>query len=351
MNELDHCVYYRGKRLQDVDYTNIRCTISDKLDLVFSEPDIIRATEQVASQNAFHPVRNYLNSLTWDQKDYIPDLAECLEVAYQDSDHQALVQRMLLKFLVSCVARAFEPGCKVDTILVLKGDQGCRKSTFLRKLAVMDDWFSDQQIDIDHKDSQETIQGKWIMEFGEFYSLKKKEADSIKAFLSRQVDDFRKAYGRGNQQYPRQVVFTGSTNNDEFLTDNVNRRFWVVSVGKIDTDRFEKVRAQLWAQAVAAYKQGETHYLNEQDQELMNQYVNDYRNQDVWTDQVIEWIAQAHPSYIIISDMLTQCFNIPREKQRMKDSYRLAGILRNLGWSKSNHRINGELRKVWVNHE
>lgn len=214
-----------------------------------------------AMAGKFHPVRDYLDGCVWDG---VPRL-ERLLVEFLGADDTPYTRAVTRKALIAAVARIFRPGVKFDYMLTIRGRQGLGKSAFIAKLGGA--WFSDSFTTLQGKDAFEQVQGVWIMEIGELASMKKAEVEQIKLYLSKQVDRFRPAYGRRIQEFPRQCIFIGTTNEEQFLRDKTgNRRFWVVDTpNKPQRDMWSEltsvVVAQVWAEAVAYYKKGESLFL------------------------------------------------------------------------------------------
>jgi predicted P-loop ATPase len=223
-------------------------------DLEASKDNATEALLAVAHKRRFHPVRDHLNSLVWDRR---PRLDTWLTdyCRAEDSPYCRAVGR---KFLVAAVARIFHPGVKFDTMLVFDSGQGENKSSATQILAVRPEWFTDALDMSGDKDAVMNLQGKWIAEAGELDGMRKVEINTVKAFLSRPVDRARFAYGRLTQDYPRQCVFIGTSNEGAYLRDATGgRRFWPVEVGRIDLDKLRRDRDQLYAEAVVAFRSGE----------------------------------------------------------------------------------------------
>ena len=226
---------------------------------------IFDAVNIVAAENSFHPIREYLDSCTWDGVPRVDTLlVDCLGA--EDTPYTRAVTR---KTLVAAVARVYRPGCKFDSILTLRGAQGIGKSALISKLG--GEWFSDSVTTMQGKDAFEQVQGIWLMEIGELASMRKAEVESVKLFISKQVDRFRPAYGRRTQEFPRQCVFFGTTNETQFLRDSTgNRRFWVVDTPHAKPRQLLPALAALdaatvrliWGEAVELYKAGEPLYLS-----------------------------------------------------------------------------------------
>ena len=215
----------------------------------------------VAMANKFHPVRDYLDGLVWDG---VPRL-ERLLVDFLGAEDTPYTRAVTRKTLIAAVTRIYRPGAKFDYMLTLRGRQGLGKSALIAKLG--GPWFSDSFTTLQGKDAYEQAQGVWLMEIGELASMKKAEVEQIKLYLSKQVDRFRPAYGRRTQEFPRQCIFIGTTNEDQFLRDRTgNRRFWVVDTPNTPNKdlwaQFSKQEIdQVWAEAVALYRKGEDLYL------------------------------------------------------------------------------------------
>ena len=216
----------------------------------------------VAMANKFQPVRDYLDSCAWDE---VPRL-ETLLVDYLGAEDTPYTRAVTRKSLVAAVARIYRPGCKFDYMLTLRGRQGLGKSALISKLG--GEWFSDSFTTMQGKDAYEQVQGVWIMEVGELAGMRKAEAETIKLYISKQVDRFRPAYGRRLQEFPRQCIFIGTTNEMQFLRDTTgNRRFWVVDTPNtprlsIWDDLTPEVVRLIWAEAVHLYKKGESLFLS-----------------------------------------------------------------------------------------
>lgn len=244
----------------DTDDASLRYYLEDVYGLG-GKDKIFDAVNVVAQEHTFHPVRDYLDSCDWDGVPRVEDMLIRMFGA-EDTPYTRAVTR---KTLAGAVARIYQPGIKFDYMLVLRGDQGAGKTTLTRKLG--GEWYSDSFSTVQGKDAYEQILGVWIMEVGELAGMKKAEAESIKLYISKQVDRFRPAYGRRTREFPRQCIFIGTTNETQFLRDATgNRRFWVVDLpGKAPASLWdewdEDYVKQIWGEAVQIWRAGEKLYL------------------------------------------------------------------------------------------
>ena len=256
---------------------------------------IFDAVNVVANENKFHPVRDYLDSCTWDG---VPRV-ETLLVDYLGAEDSEYTRAVTRKALAAAVARIYRPGCKFDYMLTLRGRQGIGKSALIAKLG--GPWFSDSFTTLQGKDAYEQVQGVWIMEVGELAGMRKAEAETIKLYISKQVDRFRPAYGRRLQEFPRQCIFIGTTNETQFLRDSTgNRRFWVVDTpndAKLDMwDELTPERIRLiWGEAVEIYKQGEPLYLSRKLEAVAREVQESYEEENPRAGIIADYLERLLP--------------------------------------------------------
>ena len=220
------------------------------------------AITSVSDANAFNPVYDYLNGLVWDGEERL----DTLLIRYMRAKDTPFTRAATRKWFTGAVKRIYEPGCKFDCMLVLIGEQGLGKSRL--PLIMSKGWFTDSLPSMSgDKSSFEALSGKWIVEVAELAAAKKSEQESIKNFVSKQTDSYRQAYAHYTQDYPRQCVFFGTTNDPEPLHDVTGgRRFWPIEVEGVDRGvltGLEEERDQLWAEAVQRYRDGESLWLDD----------------------------------------------------------------------------------------
>jgi predicted P-loop ATPase len=309
---------------------------------IFVSVDVTgQAIEAVARECPFHPVRTYLKELTWDGVSRLESwLSEYLGV--DPSPYAAAVGS---RWMISAVARVFEPGSKADCCLILEGEQGIRKSTALRILA--EPWFTDEIADLGSKDAALQTRGVWVIEIAELDSMSRSEVGRIKAFMSRAIDRFRPPYGKRLITSPRQCVFAGSVNHGTYLRDETGgRRFWPVEckAAVIDTDGLAVIRDQLWAEATYLYFEGKPWWLDSVslNREAAEEQAERYEG-DPWDELILNWVDGRDS--VSIPEILTNCIEKRTDMWTQMDRNRVARCLKANGWKRFHAREAG--RREW----
>jgi len=332
----------------------------------------------VASERAYHPVKQYLDNLPeWDGTKRM----DMLLTDYLGAENSEYTRSVIRKTLTAAVARIYQPGTKFDSVLILNGPQGIGKSTLFTKLAGA--WFSDSLTltDMRDKSGPEKLQGYWILELGEMAGMKKTDVETVKSFLSRVDDKYRASYGLNVESHPRQCVIVGSTNTESgFLRDITgNRRFWPVRVNGQSIKKPWQITVgevtQIWAEAVASYKAGERLYLegdvaamavSEQaeametdDREGLVRTYLDTLLPENWEAMSLydrrnflngsefggeERTGTVQRKIVCNMEIWCECFGRDSTALKKMDSYEISGILRKIeGWRKYTETKNGTL--------
>lgn len=339
----------------------------------FSARNYDIAVTKVADDRAYHPIREFIESLPeWDK---VPRV-DTLLVDYLGAGDTAYVRAVTRKTLCAAISRVLRPGCKFDSMLVLNGPQGVGKSTLIAKLA--GEWFSDSLNLGDTKDktAAEKLQGYWILEIGELAGLKKAEVETLRSFLSRQNDIYRAAFGKRATPHLRQCVFFGTTNAESgYLRDTTgNRRFWPVktpgSGKKQSWNLTHEEILQIWAEALVYVRQGEKLYLSPEMDALAKDEQREAMESDEREGLVREYLDTLLPERWAEMDLFErrnflsgsdfgglqekgtvkrtnvsnmeiwcECFGKERANLRRTDSNELTGILARLGWKREESKV------------
>lgn len=360
--------------MRDDDMMNLRAYIETAWG-IDAKTKIDDALGIVSRDNAFHPVKNYLSGLQWDNIKRV-DTVFIDYLGVEDTPLNRLCTRISL---VACVARILSPGCDMDYTTVLVGAQGVGKSKLLAKLAVNKAWFNDG-FSIDGKEAYENLRGKWIVEIAELAGIKKADMDSVKKFLTKTSDFYRAAFEHYPQDQMRQCVFFGTTNNLNFLRDVTgDRRFWPMEVcaERITknqwTDLTEGEVRQIWAEAIHYYNEGQQLYLPKDMEDEMNAKRETYTEVDdrigliqryLDTKLPINWAEMdihqrrnflsgdvTAPQGVVVRDRVciaeicSECFNMSKKDITRYYSNEILGLMRKIdGWiwsGKNTYRVPG----------
>jgi predicted P-loop ATPase len=312
----------------------------------FPDEKVASACAIASYHSRFHPLRDWLSSLRWDG-------VSRLDTLLQDRfgvTPSRYASKTMAWWMMSAVARIYEPGIKADCMIILQGAQGARKSSAL-SLLCGDEYFLDHVPSIEGKDAAIAIQGKWIVEECELEAMTKSDERTFKSFVSRRTDDYRPPYGKTNVQRPRTVVFAGTSNSDKLFSDiSGSRRYWpyfCAVTGPIDLHAIRENRDQIWAEAVARYNGGEQWYPSEDMlDEIMAQQEERF-DADVWepriAKQVDDWEDHSTKTDFTVGELL-EAFGVPPAQQNRAMAMRVGGTLIRMGYKQTGRRNIGGKR-------
>lgn len=296
---------------------------------------IDEAIKAVPEWSAFDPLEDMLNSLEWDGEKRI----DTWMIDYCDAEDNAYTRAISRAFLIGAVARALDPGCKMDTTLTIEGDQGSGKSTLVKVLA-MNPSFSSENFPnlVTDKYPDMQLRGVWIMEVPELSGISKADVNRIKEFLSRNEDRTRDPYATAVENRPRRCVFIATTNQAEYLRDPTGaRRFWPIRCGRINLAGIKAEVAQMWAEAVHAFRAGESWHLSgealmrAQREEAAERQIHDPLEQ-----RIAGYIRENKLDVVSPSEIMWDLV-AGRDRTRMAmlqraDAVRVSDCLLSLGW-------------------
>lgn len=336
--------WFDGAPMPPTKVHDIRSDIEQQLGFTPSVADVEAAIAAAVQDRPFHPIQQYLRSLDWDGTPRLHAMAR--DYLGSDAEHHA---EMVRRFMISAAARVLWPGCKVDTALMLIGAQGIRKSTFFKVLGGT--WHADSFIDITNKDGTLALHSAWIYELAELENVVTGRAESrLKAWMTSTHDTFRIPYGKAVVSKPRAVVVCGTTNREQFLTDDTgSRRFWIVPVRqRIPTTLLEQMRDQLWAEAVAAAEAGEQWWLSDEMAAVVEQANVEHHEDDPWIGPVAQWIASPSVREVTTSELLTHALKLEVPRQDRAAQMRVGRVLKKLGWDRQKRRTGSATTWVYV---
>lgn len=323
-----------------------------------SPETVSKAVIEITDRPAYrkHSVRDWLNTIQWDG---VPRIENFFEDNF-GAPGSPYIRAVSKNFFLSLVARVFKPGCQVDNMVVLEGEEGWYKSQTLAALGGQ--WFSKQHESVANpKAFAEVLQGMWLVEIDEMSAFKRSgELGSVKAAVTTQNDRFRPAYGRGYaKDHPRQCVFVGTTNPpyDWNKSDSGARRFWPIRCnGEIDIENVRRYREQYFAEAVqrllrvpldadAAVRQadGSDWWQTPAVATKAEQWKR--FEEDPWFGEIEGFLSLK--TEVRVNEILTELLGWKLGDITSREQRRIASCLRLLGWENENVREGHVVRKVW----
>lgn len=347
-----------GVEIRDIDIVLIKVWLAEHYRFEPSNDRINEAIGKIANENRFHPVREYLDRLEWDG---VPRIDTWLKDYLGAEGPKVYLSAVSRKVLCAMIARIYHPGAKFDQVLILEGKQGVGKSTAIRYLAGSD-WFTDTTINIQDKDAVLNLGAVWVVEMGELSGMRKADVDLLKEFVARTADRIRVPYGKRTERFPRQCVFIGTTNGDEYLRDMTgNRRFWPVKVGACDFERIRRDRDQLFAEAKMAWEFGEALYLDEPQAAAEAIAEQEHRTvSDTWSELIGHFLeaeqvkkltgeeSSFDPEKFTTRDLFSDAGPLGAMKDTRGDQMRVAEVLKKLGYEKHLGRIGQVVTRYWM---
>ena len=337
---LDH-VCYNAKLWLEEHYQNLN----------LPKKEVGAVVDNIGRNNPYHPVKDKLNSLpAWDGVSRLDKMLTRYFGAKDSELHDAYSS----KIMIAAVARVFEPGCQVDTMLGLIGRQGAKKGQSIKALAYGDEWFSNTPLDIRNKDGAISIQGKWLVEIPECHGVFGGNYDMSKSWITIHVDRYRAPFATYAEDHKRGCVFWATTNSMdlEFLADSTgSRRFWFLTVKDIDLDGLIQARDQLWAEALYRYHAQEPWWLSPKLEHMRGEQNKKFALSDSWEDAVHKFIdcldLEDGIGYFLLDDLFDY-LRIDNKGRDMKSQKRLADILRSVGANKKRVRQGNTRTYMWT---
>lgn len=317
-----------------------------------NDRNINKAMNIVASENRYHPIRDYLEKLKWDGQPRIDNLLP----RYLGADCDDYTKEIMRLFMLAAIHRVYEPGCKFEIMVCLVGRQGAGKSTFFRFLAINDEWFSDDLKRMDDDNVYRKMQGHWIIEMSEMMAtVNAKSIEDIKSFISRQKETYKIPYETHPEDRPRQCVFVGTSNNMDFLPlDRTgNRRFapvlvhpeWVEKHILEDEKESREYIRQAWAEAMELYRNGFHELkLSGKTEEYLKEMQKDFMPEDAKVGIIQNWLDELAEDYVCSIMIYKEAFSHEYDTPKDWELKEINNVMNHsiVGWEKiSSHRFAG----------
>jgi hypothetical protein len=332
-----------GERFLDRDHVGkLRLWFQEKTGAACGKETMRDALNAVFAENKFSALRAWFDALEpWDGT---PRLNLWLFHVYGVTGHAKYISLIGPAWLMSGVARAYQPGVKVRAVLLLIGPEEIGKSESLIDTCPCPEWVTDSLPDLHHPHAPAHLFGRFFVEIPELAAMRKSYREAIKNFLGKECDDYLAKYEVHQTKHPRQCIFAGTSNDIDVLNSlDDNTRFWPVAVNKYDREWLLANKRQLWAEAKHRYLAGEKWYFTEQEhKKLLALERLSFVESDPWDDEVYEWL-DIRSGYTKGTDKKAKAttaealdhLGVKEPWQRTKQmEMRVAGIFRKFGWKK-----------------
>lgn len=335
---------------KDSDYFELRVQL-ERVGFLKPGQDLVReAVRCVAEHEAFDSATLWGQALQWDG---VPRVERFFQryLGVRDTAYHRAVGVYLWTALAG---RCMDPGCKVDMVPVLIGAQGSGKTSMVEALAPTEEAFI--EVNLDQRNEEQmarSLRGKLVGELAELRGLAGREAEDIKAWISRRHEEIRALYAEFHTKYPRRLVLIGTGNNPEFLSDDTGERRWLpLRVGATDLDALRRDRDQLWAEGIAMWRAGGVQW--REAQALAVEHHAAFKVSDPWAEAIAHWLAEEDLAGVAngatrfsARAVLVSALRFADSSIKKSDEMRVAKVLRSLGFEKVERWEQGKNSKKW----
>lgn len=336
----------------DADYARLRITMEKRGFKPVGRELIRDVVLLAADEQPFDSATTWLNGLEWDG---VPRIETFYHTHFGTAD-TPYTRAVSMYMWTALAGRVLEPGIKADMVPILVGPQGCGKSSGVEALSPDPSFFTEISFAEKDDDLARKMRGRLVAEIGELRGLNTKELESIKAFVTRTHENWIPKYREFATQFPRRLVFVGTTNEDEFLADKTGNRRWLpVEVSKVDVKAIKTDLLLLWAEARETFKRlGGIQF---RDAERLGASVHEqYTIKDAWLETVEKWLdtpdlmtndIPRNCEFLRASDVLRDAIGLNPDRIGKREEMRISNVLQNCGYKRETRRVEGKLMKVW----
>lgn len=276
------------RKWEDHKYFDLRIQLERAGFKPFAQTMLRGVVDHAARQRTIDTAKVWLATCEWDGvariDRFFPDMLGSVDSPYT---------RAIGAYLFTALAgRVLEPGVQADIVPILVGPQGTRKTSAVVALCPHTEAFTEINLMHRDEDTSRRLRGTLIGELGELRGMQSRDAEDIKAFVTRRFEEWTPKYMEMQTRFWRRCVFIGTTNQGEFLADATGERRYApvetTSDGVIDVDAIIAIRDQLWAEGADRFVMGGIEY---QDVEQLAKGEHDrFKHVDGWTLAVREWL-------------------------------------------------------------
>jgi len=329
--------------IRDTDYTAMRIWLENRGNFYPVSKDMVRdAVHYLGEQNQMDTAQTWLGSIQWDGvpriDSFMPKYMGTIDASYE---------RSVGKYLWTALAgRIMSPGCQVDMVPILVGKQGLGKSQGVKALVPNKEFYVEIRLDEQDDAIARKMRGTLVGELAELRGLRTTDLDRIKAFVTRTDEKWTPKYMEFSTTFSRRLVMIGTTNEDEFLVDDENRRWLPVRTTGVNVTAIIRDRDQLWAEAMQLWlAEG---VLWQDAERLARKAQEEYKSDDPWESMVRDWLMDNDAAAYRSHDIILQAIGLGVTQINRGHELHLAQVMRKLGFTRRVLRIGGHNTKAWA---
>ncbi|MBI6549922.1 VapE domain-containing protein [Xenorhabdus lircayensis] len=335
----------------DAEYSRLRITL-EKRGFKPVGRELVRDIVMLAAdEQPFDSAIAWLNSLKWDG---VPRITRFYHTHFGTED-TPYTRAVSMYMWTALAGRILDPGCKADIVPILVGAQGCGKSSGVAALSPDPSFFTEISFAEKDDDLARKMRGRLVAEIGELRGLNTKEQESIKAFVTRTHENWIPKYREFAVQFPRRLLFIGTTNSREFLGDETGNRRWTpVEVNKINLAAIKEDRLQLWAEAKVVFEQIGIQF--SEAERLAVTVHEQYQIKDAWLEIVERWLDEPDlmtseqprtRGFLRASDVLREALNFEPSRITKREEMRISNVLQTCGFKRVQRRVDGKVTRIF----
>ncbi|WP_052354187.1 VapE domain-containing protein [Flectobacillus major] len=300
-----------------------------------------------------NPIENYFDSLKGGNtsNQMIAKLAKTVKVENQD-----LFEKHLTKWLVGTVANSLtKEGCQNHTCLVLTGQQGVFKTTWLNNLCPpsLKEYIYTGKINVESNDTQGMLAEFFIINIDDqLRNLNRKDENALKTLITLDSVKIRKPYDRLITKRPRLASFCGSINGNDFLTDpSGSRRFLPFEALGINIEEAKKIEIDLvWAEAYHLFKTDYQYWFSQGDMAELQNNNESFSVNETGYELLIELYKPTSKNDKEAEFLQSSVIQSSLEKHygKMLNSRKLGNALKKGGFERMSKKENGVSRYVYI---
>jgi len=309
----------------------------------------------VAKEHTFDSAILWLNGLTWDGKLRV----ERFLTDYCHAEDSAYTRAVSLYLWTALAGRILEPGCKADSVPILVGPQGAKKTTAAREFVVDEDHFTTINLAERDETLSRRIRGRLVGEISELRGLGTRDLEAVKAFISATHEEWIPKFREFRTSFARRLVFVGTTNSQEFLSDETGNRRWLpVRVEHIDIEAIRRDRLQLWAEGAAQWTAAGVAWQGVE--QLAPAEHSQYMISDSWDTLLDRWLDLGHIDDLggtgpprrgtpfTMAEVMQEALNLSTTQMTRANEMRVAKLLKLKGMVVTVVREGSRTKRVWV---